>query len=378
MTTDALSDGETPSLFVRARDILIRPQGEWRRVAGEEPGALMSGYVLPLVLIGAAVSFVASVLYGGGFALNAALVSKAAAAFLYVVFAIGGVWLAGILINLLAPRFGAESNGGRARQLAAYSSTPVLVAMLASLAPPIAGGVIAAGVVYALVVLAMGVTPLMPLRDPSNNVPRFAISFAALSGLVAAVLAIFAGPLIHSSREALAGVVQTVAPPPPPPVLAHRSDAELAVERIAQSEATSMLTDPARLGEQFPDSLPSGFQRRSVATAQRGGISRADAVYITDNARLSVAVIQLGEHVDPVAFTAMLAVKPDGAQTDGYSRTQSIDGRFYAEEVSGALSRYVVIGRGVVMIAQGGVTMDEARAAVETIGLQRLEAQFGR
>ena len=56
----------------------------------------------------------------------------------------------------------------------------------------------------------------------------------------------------------------------------------------------------------------------------------------------------------------------------------NVDGRFYAEEVRAGTSRYVVIGRGVIMIAEGGVTMDQARAAVETIGLQRLEALFGR
>src|SRR5690606_16116752 len=60
------------------------------------------------------------------------------------------------------------------------------------------------------------------------------------------------------------------------------------------------------------------------------------------------------------------------------ARSQSIDGRLYAEDVGAQTARYVVIGRGVVMIAEGGVTMDQARAAVETIGLQRLEAMFGR
>jgi hypothetical protein len=41
-------------------------------------------------------------------------------------------------------------------------------------------------------------------------------------------------------------------------------------------------------------------------------------------------------------------------------------------------ARYVVIGRGVAMIAEGEVTIDQARAAVETIDLRRLESVFGR
>jgi hypothetical protein len=55
------------------------------------------------------------------------------------------------------------------------------------------------------------------------------------------------------------------------------------------------------------------------------------------------------------------------------------------EDVRGAVfaagaerARYVVIGRGVAMIAEGEVTIDQARAAVETIDLRRLESVFGR
>jgi hypothetical protein len=46
--------------------------------------------------------------------------------------------------------------------------------------------------------------------------------------------------------------------------------------------------------------------------------------------------------------------------------------------VAGVNARYIVIGRGVAMIAEGGVTRDQARAAIETIDLQRLEAEFSR
>ncbi|MBL8547640.1 MAG: YIP1 family protein [Hyphomonadaceae bacterium] len=378
MTMDALGDGEKPGLIARARDILIRPQSEWRRIAGEEAGSLIGGYVAPLAIAGAVVSFGAGVLYGGGFALNAALASKALSALLYVVFALVSVWLAAIAINALAPRFGAEASGDRARQLAAYASTPILVSMLAAIAPPIAGAVIAAGVIYALVLLAMGMAPLMPLRDPDNNTPRFVISFAALSGLALALAAVFVGPLLHAGREALTGAVETVAPAPAPPPIEQRSVAEVTIDRIAQAEAALTLTDPARLAEQFPDSLPGGFRRQSVAGARRGGISRADSVYRDGTATLSIALIQFGANVDPAAFAALLAVKPDGPQADGYARTQTIDSRFYAEEVGASTSRYVVIGRGVVVVAQGNVTMDQARAAVETIGLQRLEAMFSR
>lgn len=378
MTTDALSTGERPGLFERVRNILIRPQTEWRRIAGEDEAPLIGPYVAPLAVLGAIVSFGADVFYGGSFALNASLVSKAVSALLYLVFAIFGVVVAAWVIGWLAPRFGAEANGAHARRLAAYGATPILIAALAAVAPPIAGGVVAVGAIYAFVLIALGVQPLMPLRDPENNVPRFTLAFVGVMAVIAAALATFAGPLIHSGREALAGVVETVAPPRPPPELPHRSAAEVAIDRLSQGDAALLLIDPARLEEQFPDSLPGGFERQSVAKAQGGGVSRADGAFRNGQTRLNVSIIQFSANVNPEALATLLDVKPDGAEADGYNRTQTIDGRFYAEEVRAASSRYIVIGRGVIMIAQGDVTMDQARAAVETIGQHRLETMFGR
>lgn len=370
--------GARPGLFARVRNILIRPQSEWRRIAAEDHAPLMGSYVVPLVVLGALISFAANVFYGGSFALNASLVSKAVSATLYAVFAIVGVLASAFIIARLAPRFGAETNNEAANRLAAYSATPVLVATFAAIAPPVAGGVVAVGVIYALVLLALGMQPLMPLRDPDNNVPRFTILFAVIAALMIALAATFVGPLIHSGREALTGAVASVAPPPAAPAIASRSGAELAIDRLSQASGASILTDPARLAEQFPDSLPGGFARQSTSAAQRGGISRADATYRGGAATLSLSILQFGSEVDPAALATLLAVQADGAVEGGYNRTQSIDGRFYAEEVRATSSRYVVIGRGVVMMAQGGVTMDQARAAVETIGLDRLESMFGR
>lgn len=378
MTTADELYGPRPGLFARVRNILIRPQSEWRRIAAEDHVPLIGSYVMPLALLGGVVSFAASVLYGGSFALNASLVSKGVSAVLYVAFAVLGVIAAGVIIKWLAPRFGAEPNGEHADRLAAYSATPILAAMFAAIAPPVAGGVVAAGVIYALVLLALGMQPLMPLRDPDNSVPRFTILFAVIAALVIALFAMFVGPLINSGREMLTGAVEAVAPPPAAPDLPRRSGAELAIDRLSQANATSILTDPARLEEQFPDSLPGGFARQSTSKAQRGGVSRSDASYRDGGATLSLSILQFDSDVDPAALAALLAVQADGAVDGGYNRTQSIDGRFYAEEVRAASSRYVVIGRGVAMIAQGGVTMDQARAAVETIGLQRLEGLFGR
>lgn len=376
MTTDVL-DGEPRGLVGRVRGILLRPQSEWLRIASEERAPLIGPYVAPLAIGAALIGLVADIAYAR-FAIGPALAWKGVAAALYVLFAIVGVLLAAAVIGLLLRRFGGEADGWRAKQLAVYAATPVLVAAIGAVAPPIAGIVAAAGVVYALVLLAVGVPRLAPLPDADNNVPRFTLTFSVVAIGLAALAAAFIGPLVSAGREALLGAIETVVSAPPAPVVARRSAVELAIDRLAQSDGAHVLVDPARLEEQFPDSLPSGFGRQSVTIAQAGGVSRADAVYVKESARLRVSVIQFTSSIDPAAAATMLRVTPDGQQENGYTRTQSIDGRLFSEEVAGDTSRYVVIGRGIVMIAEGQATMDQARAAIETIDLQRLEAAFGR
>jgi len=374
MTTDVL-DGEPRGLIARVRGILVRPQSEWQRIAAEERAPLLGAYVAPLAIAGAVVGLAASFVYSR-FALNPALAWKGIAAALYVVLAIVGVMAAGAVINFLIRRFGGEGDGWRAKQLAVYAATPILVASLGAIAPPVAAILMGVGVIYAFILLAIGVPRLMPLPDPENNVPRFTLAFGAVALGIAALAAAFIGPLVNTGREALLGAVQSVVPAPPAPEIARGSAVEAAIDRLALSDGARVLVDPARLAEQFPESLPSGLARYSVATAKGGGVSRADAMYRRDGAELSVSIIQLATNVDPAGAAALFDIKPDAQQGDGYARTQAIDGRLFAEEVSGEIVRYIVIGRGIAMIASGSVTMDQARAAIETIDLQRLEATF--
>lgn len=376
MTTDVL-DGEPRGLIGRVRAILLRPQSEWLRIASEERAPLIGPYIASLAIGGALIGLAGDIAYSR-LAIGPALAWKGVAAALYVVFAIVGVLLAGAVIGFLLRRFGGESDGWRAKQLSVYSATPILVAAVGAAAPPIAEIVTAAGVIYGLVLLAIGVPRLAPLPDAENNVPRFTLTFSVVAIGLVALTAAFIGPLVNTGREALLGAIETVVPTPPAPVIERRSAVELAIDRLAQSDGAHVLVDPARLEEQFPDSLPSGFARQSVTVAQGGGVSRADGVYLKGSARLTVAVIQFASSIDPAAAATMLRIKPDGQQENGYTRTQSIDGRLFSEEVAGDTSRYVVVGRGVVMIAEGRATMDQARAAIETIDLQRLEAAFGR
>jgi hypothetical protein len=212
-------------------------------------------------------------------------------------------------------------------------------------------------------------------------VPKFGLAYAGVAALVGVVAAIVVGPLLASGREAVTGAIHAALEPARAAesvAVVRRTPAERAVRRLAQANGARFVADPIRLEEQFPDLLPGGFVRRSVTSEHTDAIVRASAEYGKDAATLTVTTIQFGAEADATVVAAALNVAGGAQREGGYARTQTIDGRFYAEDVGAERARYVVIGRGVAMIAEGEVTIDQARAAVETIDLRRLESVFGR
>jgi hypothetical protein len=139
--------------------------------------------------------------------------------------------------------------------------------------------------------------------------------------------------------------------------------------------------DPARLQEQLPQTLPGGFALTSASSSSAMGAAQAEGVYQSGDAQLRVNIVHMGAMGVMATMAQGMNVQENRQDANGYARTQTIDGRVYTEEVSNSSrsASYGVVGRGVAVTAQGanGVTLDQARAAVETIGVQRLERQFG-
>jgi uncharacterized protein YcfJ len=111
------------------------------------------------------------------------------------------------------------------------------------------------------------------------------------------------------------------------------------------------------------------------------GMAQAEGVYRNGDAEIRLTVMQAGAMGALAGVAVGMNVQENRQDGDGYARTQTINGRIYSEAVnntSGSAS-YSVIGRGVAVTVEGtnGVTLDQARAAVETIGVQRLERAFG-
>lgn len=131
----------------------------------------------------------------------------------------------------------------------------------------------------------------------------------------------------------------------------------------------------------LPRALPGGFALSSTSNASGAGASQAEGVYQNGEARLTLTVVDMGAMGALAAVAGAAGIQQSRQDADGYARTNTVDGRVISEEVSqsaGTVS-YSVTGRGIVVTAQGsgGVTIEQARAAVEAVGVQRLEQQAG-
>jgi hypothetical protein len=121
------------NLLGRVRAILLAPTSEWL-VIGREAGAvpsLMLRYVAILALIPAAARLVGVSLVGSYAPISLSLIG--AIAIYFASLAIVG--LLAVVIDVLAPVFGAQRNFTGALRLAAYSCTPVWLAGIFLIVP---------------------------------------------------------------------------------------------------------------------------------------------------------------------------------------------------------------------------------------------------
>ncbi len=391
MTADPTQAGAS-NIIERVKNILLTPQAEWDRIAGEPAnvGKIYIGYVLPLAAIAAICSFIGLSLIGAsafGVTVRIPVVSGLVGAVIQVVMALVGTYVLAIITNMLAPNFGSQQNIGQAHKLAAYGSTASFVASVFAIYPPLA--MLSILGLYSLVLMYIGLPRVMKTPEDKR------IGYLATIIIIAIVLWIVIGVVTGAVRTAIGGTAipgitmgQTT-----PGASAPSAQGQLTlpgggtvdlsdIEKMgkAASEGGGAAIDPARLQEQLPQSLPGGYQLTSTSSSSAMGTAQAEGVYQNGDAQLTLTIVHMGAMGAVAAMAAGMNVQENRQDADGFSRTQTIDGRVYTEEVSNSArsAKYGIIGRGVAVTADGsnGVTLDQARAAVETISVQRLERQF--
>src|ERR1035437_3881418 len=122
------------AMIERIKGICLKPKAEWDVIAEEETstGDLFKGYAVPLAAIPAIAGFVGGSIIGRSMpyvgSYRVPMVSGLVMAIFTFVMALVGVFILSLIINALAPTFGAEKNSAQALKVAVYSYTPGWVA----------------------------------------------------------------------------------------------------------------------------------------------------------------------------------------------------------------------------------------------------------
>ena len=405
----------------RVRNILLTPKTEWPAIA-EEPtdkGAILTGYVMPLVAIGAIAGFIGGSLVGmtlpflGTYRVPI-LTGLAGAVFTFV-FAIIGVFILAFIINALAPTFGAQQDSNKAFKVAVYSFTPAWIAGALNILPAL--GVLAGLVaLYGLYLLYLGLPALM--KAPAEKSVAYTavvvvcaivlfFVITSIGGLVIAPVAL--SGIGSASTSPSSSSEQQFDPNSPMGKLEalgrklEESGAKMeraqksgdsAAETAAAFEGLGTLlgggkrVDPVSI-DQLKPLVPEQFAGlpRQSSNAERNGIAgimvaKAEASY-GDGAGHSATleITDSGGATGLLGMASWAALQGERDNDQLSERTERVGGRLVHQKVSktGGTHEYnVVIGDRFIVSAKGdGIEFGALRNAVTALDLQKLEAMKG-
>lgn len=153
-----------PGLSSRVRNILLSPSSEWDVVRAEPANtqSLFTGYAMILAAIGPICGLIGGQVFGhSAFGVHwrpdlSAAIAGAVAGYLT---ALAGVFVLGLVIDFLAPRFGGRQDRVSAMKTAVYSSTAAWLAGVFELVPALS--VLSILGLYGLYLLYLGLPRLM-------------------------------------------------------------------------------------------------------------------------------------------------------------------------------------------------------------------------
>jgi hypothetical protein len=178
-------------LVARVQNMIMKPAAEWDVIDGEPAtvGGLYTGYACILAAIPALASIVSSLLF-----IHWTIIPALVSAVLSYVLALVGIYVIALIIDALAPSFGAQKSQIQALKLVIYAYTASWVAGVALIIPILGGLVALAGGIYSLYTMYLGLPKLMKC-PPDKTVGYFVVTIV-VAIVVYAVIGIIVGMVI--------------------------------------------------------------------------------------------------------------------------------------------------------------------------------------
>lgn len=189
-------------IFVRVKNLIVSPKTEWEQISREENDirTIALKYLIVLALIPAVCTFIGYSVFGYKIPLMGYVGSSLSMAFrqalVSYISSLAGAALAAVVINLLAPSFSSQQNGGRAFALVVYSYVPMYVAGVLTIIPSLAPITIIAGL-YGLYLLYLGL-PVMMQTPGEKHTSYFVVSLIVMI-VASVVLSMILTPIFLAS-----------------------------------------------------------------------------------------------------------------------------------------------------------------------------------
>jgi len=406
------------SLVARVRSILLQPRDTWSEIAAEPASVsdIYRNYIIILAALPALGMLIGSALYGikipmmGTMRIGfGTLVTQALLTYAMTLLM---AYIMAVIIELLAPKFGAVSDRLQGLKTVAYALTPVWVVGVLHVLPGV-GALLAllslAAAVYAFYLVKLGLPHTMKCpEDKSLGYTAAVFVIGIVLGLVLNLLvaAISGAGNYRGVSPATTNDVQFDKDSPMGKLEAWSKRMEDASKQMesaqksgdskAQQEAMQNMLgsimggdaavealDPDKLGSFLPETL-MGLQRSGFSAERNQAmgmqIAQAEASYSDTHNRLRVEIMDMGGAQGVLALAGFAAIASERKTEHGYEKTYSDAGRMVNEKWDDAEHRgeyAIVVGERFVVKVKGSAdsitTLRELANALDTDGLEKLK-----
>ena len=400
-------------LIERVKAILRTPRTEWPVIATESTTVadLYRNYIIVLAAIPAIFGFIKGSLIGFdmpmmgtirvgiGAGLGGMVISYA--------LSLAQVYVIALIVDWLAPTFGAQKNQLQALKLAAYAFTAAWVAGIAQIVPWIGGLLALAGGIYSIYLLNLGLPAMM--RCPSDKSVGYTVVTVIVSIVLSVVIAFVVASITGRSAPGLMGGTNSAdieydKDSPIGKLEDWSNKMEQASKQVeaasesgdvdAQSKAIGNMLGtalsggdkvealaPDQLKPFIPDTL-AGLPRTNISVERNGAmgmqIAEAQATFADSSGRtLNLEITDTGSAKGLMALAGFASLEEDKQSDSGFSKTYKDGGRIVHEQWdNGGSGEYsLVVGdRFTVKVSGDAEEFDQLKAALNQVNLDGLEA----
>lgn len=191
------------NLIERIKNIITNPKNEWEKINVEEQSlaSLITAYVIPLALVGAAATFIGYGFIGMdyGFFRMKGMEWGIKMALVQVVSAVAGVIVTAYVVDALAPSFLSTKNINKSAQLVAYSYTPAFIGAWLNIFPAI-GWLGSLFGLYGIYLMYLGLGPLK--NTPEDKKVIYLVVTIVVLIVVYAILGMILGTVLGTRLSA--------------------------------------------------------------------------------------------------------------------------------------------------------------------------------